>query len=70
MEKTKISIETLKNTTYSLTITQTLLVAQTDLAGIVDLCTQRSILVQIVLGTDTELRVIARRRPGQLDTGL
>lgn len=50
------------------TITQFLLVAQTNLAGIVDLSAQSSILIQLELAAQTEFGVVASRSPGQLYT--
>uniref|UniRef100_A0A2M4CZW9 Putative secreted protein n=1 Tax=Anopheles darlingi TaxID=43151 RepID=A0A2M4CZW9_ANODA len=52
------------------TVTQLLLIAQTDLALVVDLGAYAGILVQVVLGTQTELGRVRARSPRQLDGGL
>lgn len=53
-----------------LTITELLLVAETDLALVVDLSTDASILVQVVLGAHAKLGSIRARSPGQLHGSL
>lgn len=52
------------------TITQFLLVAQADLAGIVDLGAQGSIRVQLIFATQTEFGVVGAGGPRQLYTNV
>jgi len=47
-----------------------LLVSKTDLAGVVDLCSERGLLVELVLAPDAERRLILGRGPAQVDAGL
>lgn len=53
-----------------LTVSQTLLVAEAYLAGVVDLATQRGVAVKLVLGADAKAGVFAARRPRQVDARL
>lgn len=54
---------------FQLTVAQLLLVAQTDLALIVDLGADAGILVQIVLGAESEFGSVGAGGPRQLDGG-
>lgn len=52
------------------TITQFLLITQTNLAVVVDLGAQSSIMIQLVFTTQTEFGVVGARGPGQLYTNI
>lgn len=54
----------------SLTVAQLLLIAQTDLALVVNLGADTGILVQVVLGAEAKLGRVRARGPRQLNGGL